>query len=311
MIIDVHYHFMPAMSEKGAVGLVDAMVQAAKKMGMKVDPARMLKIAAETWGDPKCSRLIDNMDEGGVDVTVAVMVDNSAIPVFTRERMQAANKLLADAAANHPKRIVALAGLDPRRPEAAEMARLYMEEYGMKGIKYHPDHGFDPGGPESCKVLEVLAKNRGILLTHTSPLTPPARSALAEPMLLADIAVDFPEITVIAAHMGGYINWRPWASLASMQSTMYGDLAMWDILAFGHYELFYRELRTAIDLAGADRILFGSDAPIQTLLHPIKEWVQVIRELPEKSPAEIRFTREEVEKILGGNARALLKRNGC
>ena len=307
MVIDVHYHFMPTMSEQAAAGMVRAMAQAARKMGMNPDPAAMLKTAAETWGDPQCSRLIDRMDEGGIDTTVAVMVDDYSNPKYLREKLVAANKLLADAAAKHPGRIVALAGLDPRRPEAPEMARQYLEEFGMKGIKYHPDSGYHPAGPESYRVFEVLAKNRGILLTHTSPLMPPARAGLAEAMLLADIAVDFPEITIIAAHMGGYINWRPWASLASVQPTMYGDLAMWDILAFSHYELFCRELRTAIDLVGVGKILFGSDAPVQTLLHPIADWVRTIRELPEKAPVGIRFTREEVEKILGGNARAILK----
>ncbi|HJX36331.1 MAG TPA: amidohydrolase family protein, partial [Dehalococcoidales bacterium] len=181
-----------------------------------------------------------------------------------------------------------------------------LEEYGLRGIKYHPDNGFDPGGPESYKVLEVLAKNKGILLCHTSPLMPKGRCKFADPMMLSDIAVDFPEIKVIAAHMGGYINWRPWASLAAFQSTMYGDTAVWDTLAFKNYKLFCRELREAIDLAGPTKILFGSDAPIQTLLYPMKTMVQFIQDLPKKAPADIHFTEEEVELILGGNARSVL-----
>jgi predicted TIM-barrel fold metal-dependent hydrolase len=155
-------------------------------------------------------------------------------------------------------------------------------------------------------VLEVLAKNKGILLCHTSPLMPKGRCKFADPMMLSDIAVDFPEIKVIAAHMGGYINWRPWASLAAFQSTMYGDTAVWDTLAFKNYKLFCRELREAIDLAGPTKILFGSDAPIQTLLYPMKTMVQFIQDLPKKAPADIHFTEEEVELILGGNARSVL-----
>ena len=309
MIVDAHYHFIPTMTEKAAAGMVNAMVHEAKKMGLNPDPAFMLKTAAETWGDPTCARLIDKMDEGGIDVTVAVMVDDCSNKNYTHEKLLRANKLLRDAAANHPQRIIPLAGLDPRRPEAVEMARIYLEEYGMRGLKYHPDYGYDPAGPDSYKVLEVVARNKGVLLSHTGPLMPPARSALAEPILLSHIAVDFPEITVIAAHMGGYINWRPWASLASVQPTLYGDLAMWDFLAFSHYEAFCRELRAAIDLVGVDKILFGSDAPIQTLLHPIKKWVQLIKDLPEKAPAGVRFTQAEVEKILGGNARIIFNLN--
>ncbi|MBW1709992.1 MAG: hypothetical protein JRJ73_08950 [Deltaproteobacteria bacterium] len=38
-----------------------------------------------------------------------------------------------------------------------------------------------------------MAENGGILLTHTGPLPPPSRSNFAEPALLANLAVDFPE----------------------------------------------------------------------------------------------------------------------
>ena len=78
---------------------------------------------------------------------------------------------------------------------------------------------------------------------------PPFRVHFADPMRLADIGVDFPNIKVIAAHMG-QVNWRPWASLATHQPNLYGDLAMWDAVAFGHYELFCREFRDLIDYSG-------------------------------------------------------------
>jgi len=124
--------------------------------------------------------------------------------------------------------------------------------------------------------------------------------------LLSDIGVDFPEITVIAAHLGGYINCRPWAALSVFQPTLYGDLAMWDILAYQNYNLFCRELRTLSDFVGPQKILFGSDAPIQTLVHPMKKWIQIISELPQNSPEGIVFTQNEVDSILGDNAKSLL-----
>ncbi len=307
MIIDTHYHYMSAMNEKMAAEMVGLMVGAARRMGLDPDYNALLKKAAETWGDPNGDRLVENMDEAGVDVTVAVCVDDFNIQKLTAERMQKANRLLSDAVRRHPGRIIGLAGIDPRRPEAPEMARVCFEEYGLRGIKYHPDSGYDPAGPQSYKVLEVLARHKGVLLSHTSPLMPRGRCRFADPMQLADIGVDFPEIRVIAAHMGGYVNWRPWGSLAAYQPTMYGDLAVWDNLAFKNYALFCRELRTAIDLVGPNKILFGSDAPVQTLLDPLRKWIDAIRDLPDKAPDGIRFTREEVDLILGKNAQAVLE----
>jgi uncharacterized protein len=311
MIIDSHYHYITGMNENTAARLVELIVHEAKKLGMNPDYEALLKTAVQTWGDPLGDRLIENMDEAGINVTIAVNVDDYNIKMFTSERIQAQNRKLGEAVRKHPRRIVGLAGIDPRRPQAMDMARVCLEEYGLRGFKYHPDHGFDPGGPESYKVLEVLARNKGILLCHTSPLMPKGRNKFAEPMMLADIAVDFPEIKIIAAHMGGYINWRPWASLAAIQSTMYGDTAVWDNLAFSHYDLFCRELRTVIDLVGPTKILFGSDAPIQTLLYPMKTMLQFIGDLTEKAPADIHFTKEEIALILGGNARSILEQAGA
>lgn len=305
MIIDSHYHYMTAMSEKGAAEMVQLIVHEAKKMGMTPDHKALLKIAGETWGDPQGDRLVEKMDEAGIDVTVAVNVDILQMKQFTAEKMQTQNRMLGEAVQKHPGRIIGLAGIDPRRPEAADMARACFTEYGLKGVKYHPDHGFDPAGPESRKVLEVLAEHQGVLLTHSGPLMPKGRCKFADPLMLCDIAIDFPEIKVIAAHMGGYINWRPWASLAAFQSPMYGDLAAWDILACRNYDLFCRQLREVIDLTGPSKILFGSDAPIQTLLHPMRTVIQYIRDLPEKAPAGIHFTKEEVDMMLGENARAV------
>lgn len=307
MIVDVHYHNIINMSERAARSNLPLMMRVAQKMGVEADPESLVKIAMETWGNPTGERLIEMMDAGGIDVTVAVSTDDYSSPIFTTDGVKRSNRILSEAAQRYSRRIIPLAALDPRRPECADLAKLYLEDYGMRGIKYHPDNGYDPSGPESYKVLEVLAKHSGLLLTHTSPLNPPSRGKFAEPMLLADIACDFPEITVIAAHMGGYINWRPWAALASVQSSLYGDLAMWDALAYTHYEAFCRELRTIIDFVGADKILFGSDAPIHTIVKPIQDWVRIIRELPEKAPAEIHFTRKEIDMILGGNAANILK----
>lgn len=124
-------------------------------------------------------------------------------------------------------------------------------------------------------------------------------------MLLADLAVDFPDLRVIAAHMG-QMNWRPWAALASHQPNLYGDLAMWDAFAFGHYKLFCRELRDLIDYAGVSKVLFGTDNPIFGIVIPTRGWVQLIKDLPVNAPAGITFTEEEVDAILGDNAASLL-----
>jgi uncharacterized protein len=305
MIIDIHYHLMPVVTEEMAARFAEHALRAAEIMGKNITREAILKKALETWADPTGERLIALMEEAGIDVTVICMVDDANVPHLTPERIQKANSIVAEVARRYPDRIMALAGVDPRRPEAPDMLRRCFEEFGVKGLKYHPDYGYDPSGPESYKLLEVLAENRGILLTHTGPLMPPSRCKFADPRLLADLAVDFPELKVIAAHMGA-VDWRSWANLAAHQPNLYGDLAMWDAHAFGHYELFCRELRDILDYAGMTKVLFGTDNPLFNTVEPTKNWIQLLKELPDKAPEGIKFTEEEVAAILGGNAASLL-----
>jgi len=296
---------MPVVPEGVARHFAGHAARVAKIVGKTMTYEAILKKALETWADPTGERLIALMDEAGIDLTVICMVDDAGVPHLMPERIQKANRIVADVARRYPERVMALAGVDPRRPEARDMLRQCLEEFGVRGLKYHPDYGYDPSGPESYKLLEVLAANRGILLTHTGPLMPPSRSKFSDPALLADLAVDFPELKVIAAHMGA-VDWRSWANLAAHQPNLYGDLAMWDSYAFGHYALFCRELRDILDYAGCDKVLFGTDNPLFNTVIPTRNWIQLLKELPANAPRGIRFTEAEISAILGGNAASIL-----
>jgi len=305
MIVDVHYHLIPMLPEEMVEHIVEAPLWAVKNMGKDISRETLMKRAAETYADPTGENLLASMEEAGIDFTCICAVDNAEAEVMTAELAQTQNQVVGQIAQNNPDKVMALAGIDPRRPDAPDMLKQCFEEFGMKGLKYHPDYGFDPSGPESYKLLEIVQERGGILLSHTGPLRPPSRCKYAEPGLLADLAVDFPELKVIGAHMG-LINWRPWAALASHQPTLYGDLAMWDVYAFGHYELFCRDLRDLIDYAGVEKVLFGTDNPIFGIIEPTKNWVQLIKDLPTNAPEGITFTEDEVDAILGGNAAKLL-----
>jgi len=305
MIIDIHYHLIPAYPEDRLdTGIVDPL-RTARIMGLPLDADGLKHKARESWSDPGGEKLIAAMDESDIDFTLVCLVDNASREGITPEIIRHLNKTVAGVAQKHPDRIMALAGVDPRRPNAPELLRECFSEFGVKGLKYHPDHGYDPSGPESYALLEIVEEHEGILLSHTGPLASPARSTYADPMLLSDICVDFPNLKVIAAHMGS-VNWRPWASLATHHANLYGDLAMWDAYAFGKYDLFCRELRDLIDYAGVEKVMFGTDDPIFKIVRSTKDWIQILRDLPDRAPPGIKFTEEEVNAILGANAASVL-----
>lgn len=305
MIIDVHYHLIPMLPEEMIEDVVEDPIRALKIMGKEIDRDALIKKASEKFADPTGEGLLASMEEAGIDFTCICAVDNAENEFLTEELAQTQNQVIGQIAQNNPDRVLALAGIDPRRPNAPDMMKQCVEEFGMKGLKYHADYGFDPAGPESYKLLEIVQDIGGFLLTHTGPLMPPSRAKYTDPLMIADLAVDFPDLKVVAAHMG-QANWRSWAALATHQPNLYGDLAMWDAFAFGKYELFCRELRDLMDYAGAEKVLFGTDNPIYGIVISTKEWIQLIKDLPTNAPNGIKFTQEEVDGILGGNAAAML-----
>ncbi len=304
MIVDVHYHlFTFNINETSGIAnfLGEECKRIAKIMGIDETKENLIKKGIPLWSDIQGDKLIKRMDEAGIDFSVVCVVDD--INAHSDE-IQHSNKNVSDIANKYPERLTAFAGIDPRRPDALDMLKQCFEEYGMTGLKYHPDYGYDPSGKESYILLDYLERNNGILLTHTGPL-PRQRSKYSDPMLLADILADFSKLKVIAAHMG-QINWRPWAALASLNSNLYGDLSMWGPYAFGKFELFCRELRDIIDYVGVEKILFGSDSPVYDVVLPVKDLIEKIKKLPYEAPQGICFTKGEIDAILGVNAAKLL-----
>ena len=305
MIVDVHYHLIPIeLTPEMVKDTIYDLIRIAKIMGIETSKEIFIQKACQLWSDPEGKHLLKIKDKAGIDFTVVCHHDNSDNETLTSDVTQLFNEAVSNIANKYPNQLMALAGVDPRRPDALDMLKQCFEEFGMKGLKYHPDDGFDPSGPESYVLLKYLEKKNGILLTHTGPLTG-KRSKYSDPLLLSDILVDFPNLKVIAAHMG-QINWRPWAALAAHHPNLYGDLAMWGPYAFGKFELFCRELRDIIDYVGVEQVLFGSDSPIFDIVLPIEDFIEKLKRLPEEAPNGIIFTKEEIDAILGGNAAKLL-----
>ena len=312
MIIDAHHHMIPPILDEETVAKEAEIRYATYGPGARsqaIDVGiEVLKRRLSSYGpDPHGEELLERMARAGIDMTVLCVVDN-VDRGLDDEQILANNRVCATIANESHGKIIALAGIEPRRKRAPELFRQCIEEYGMKGLKWHPDFGFYPNSREAYAVLEVAEKLGVPLLTHTGPLPQrpepgtSRRAKFAHPSLLDDVTQDFPGLKVIAAHMGRFA-WREWASLAQFRRNLYGDLAMWQVFAVVNYEGFCRDLRAILDIAGSDSVIFGSDAPGFTMLVPNEDFIQILRDLPHRAPPGITFTEEEVAGILGNNAK--------
>ena len=142
-------------------------------------------------------------------------------------------------------------------------------------------------------------------MTHCSPLAK-SRAKYAHPIYLDDIALDFPNMDIIAAHMGN-MWWRDWVALAYCKGNIHGDLAMWQLLAIAKPHLFRRYLREILDVVGCEQVLFSSDGPTFEPYVSNRCWVATVKALSADSTDGIKFTDQEVKAMLGGNAVRIFK----
>jgi hypothetical protein len=305
VIVDVHYHYwrLPA-DDQAARRIAAGLLEDIARNGIKESVENVLPALRDLMDDTDCDKLVNRMDADGIDVSVLLVMDNADIPGFSDERVLRLNESCAKAAARHPGRLIAFAGVDPRRPDAPALFRNCLTEFKMSGLKWHPDNGFYPNGKEAYAVLKVASEFKVPLLTHCGLLSR-SHARYTHPLHLDDVAVDFPDIPIIGAHMG-HLWWRDWLAVAQYKANLFGDLSMWQLLAVSKPALFRRYLREVIDVLGPDQVLFATDGPVYEPVVSNKTWLGIMKRLTDREH-NIVFSQAEVDAMLGGNAARILR----
>ncbi|MBI2877527.1 MAG: amidohydrolase [Candidatus Tectomicrobia bacterium] len=308
MIVDVHYHMLcswDCLSETFWDFVGNLMARLFERLGKKMTVEEVKREVFSTYIDPEGEKLMRYLDQTGIDRVVICALDYGIGFGEGKIGIEEQNRQVAAIARKNSDRVIAFAGVDPRRKDAPQILERCFRDYGMRGLKYHPDAGFYPNGPESYAALEQAVKYGAVLLSHTGPLPPPSRSKFVQPIHLDDLGVDFPTLKVIAAHCGEYW-WRDWAALAHYRPNLFGDLAEWQFTAAWDYERFCHELREAMTIAGPGKIVLGTDTPFFEPIVPVTKFLEILKALPQNAAPGTRFTQEEVDGILGLNAKAIL-----
>jgi uncharacterized protein len=171
------------------------------------------------------------------------------------------NDYLADYIRTDPERLVGFASVNPvERGAREELERCY-HHLGLRGLKLGPIYqNYDPTDEPAFPVYE-FAQRQGIpIMIHqatTFPSTGHLRYAL--PILLDEVAIRFPELKIVLAHLG-----HPWEADCVVTVRKHRNLYT-DISALhGRPWRFYQAMITAVEYGIGERILFGSDFPFFT-----------------------------------------------
>jgi predicted TIM-barrel fold metal-dependent hydrolase len=196
---------------------------------------------------------------------VTFMVDNASEP---HNPARATNQEIAMRAKVNEDVIIPFASIDPHRGAAGvEQAAWLIDEYGVKGFKFHPSsQAFYPNDRDLAYPLYEVIQAAGLpALFHTGQTGAGAgtrggggiRLGYSNPIYLDDVAVDFPDMPIILAHPS--FPWQEEAlSVATHKPQVYIDLSGWSPKYFPPILVQYANTLLK------DKVLFGTDFPVLT-----------------------------------------------
>jgi len=228
MLLDIHTHaYHPKISDKVLTMLED-------------------HYGIHPVGTGQMDDLIVRAKRAGLD---KVVVHSAAT---TPAQVVPANNWAIRIHREHPE-VLSFGTVHPDYPgNERELERLWRS--GIQGIKLHADfQGFRLDDPKLWPIFESLS-GRFVVMLHVGDRLPPEQNNSC-PAKVAAIVRDFPNLTVIAAHMGGYLHWQ-YALEHLIGKDVYIDTS--STLAFIDDDT----LRRIFDGHPRDRNLFGSDYPL-------------------------------------------------
>ena len=208
------------------------------------------------------------------------------------------NDYISGIVKKYPEQFMGFASVDPWKGKLAiqELERS-VTELGLRGLKLHPTtQAFFPNDQHFYPLWQKASDLKIPVLFHSGQTgvgsgTPGGggyKLKYAHPMLLDDVAADFPDLTIIMAHPA-----VPWQeeqlAVALHKGNVYIDLSGWSPKYFRPILVQY------ISSLLKDKALFGSDYPV---LQPDR-WLKDFENLELKD--EVR------QKILIDNAKKVLK----
>ena len=189
------------------------------------------------------------------------------------------NRFISDSVRLYPDRLTGLGSLHPDSPDIQTDVDQILS-LGLAGVKVHPD--FQTVAVDDPRFFRLFECCQGKLpvLCHCGD----SRFRYSNPVQIKRVLKNFPDLTLIAAHFGGWTVWR------DAVAQLYDSERIRIDCSSSLFTLGRAEATAFIRFFGAERVLFGVDYPM---------WI------PADEVARFRalcLTEEEQDLILWKNA---------
>lgn len=211
------------------------------------------------------------------------------------------NDVTAAYAKKYPDRVIGFMGLDPKQPKVLEELDRCYYDLGLKGIKLGPIYQKFHPLDKRAYAIYARAEQLGLPILFHQGATYPRKAPLkyANPILLEDVALDFPDLKMVIAHMG-----HPWIGetivLMRKQPNVFADISG---LFYRPWQ-YYQAMALCHEYGRLDKLLFGSDYPIATTKETL-EGLRNVNDIVEGTKLP-RIPEEEIEKMIHRDTLGLL-----
>ena len=271
--------FDPEAVRLGQTGLDDAF-----KQQVRMDPAIRGGITVDDY--------LLKMDRAGIERSLLIAVRAGDLNIkgsweLPYERVKAVCR-------DHPHRFSGLAGIDPTRGmQGLKDLEAAVESLGFVGAHLYPhwfgwapDHAkYYPYYAKCCELGIPIMMQVGHNLVYSRERRLPS---VGRPICLDQVAIDFPELTLIGIHIG-----TPWVDeMISMCWKHENVFVAGDAYAPKHWpEPFVRYANSY----GSHKVLFGTDWPVIDPERAVRE----IESLRLKPLSQRQLMRDNAARIFG------------
>jgi len=239
------------------------------------------------------SALVDHLKSQGVSRAALINYVAPRVMGFTEE----SNDWVARYCRNHRDRLIPVGSVHPGVTPDADAETRRILGLGIRLIKIHPPHqefranAYRDDLPGLEAVYARAQEARVPVMVHTgTSIFRGARSRLGDPMDVDDVAVDFPELTIIVAHGG-----RPlWMEEAFFLARRHPGVFL-EVSGIPPAKLpaYFPRLSLV-----ADKTLFGTDWPSPGV-HSVGRNLEAFLALPLAEEDRARILTENAERIWG------------
>jgi predicted TIM-barrel fold metal-dependent hydrolase len=278
VIIDFHTHiFSPKLKEY-------------RERYIKADPCFAELYSSEKARMTTAEELIESMDDEGIGMAVVLNIGWSS-----HELCVETNNYILESIDRYPDRLIGFCAVQPSAGDTALKEIERCVKNGIRGIgEMRPDtQSFDlTDGSRTDDLADLLIRKNLIFLVHSSEPVGHLYQGKGSvtPDRLYPFISRYPELTVVAAHWGGGLPFyflMPEVKKAC--KNVYFDTAA------SPYLYDKRIYQHVITIAGADKILFGTDYP---LMRP-KRLLNEIDSLELSTGTREMILRENAAGLLG------------